>query len=163
MTSDQIVPISSIGMTGYFRKNMMENPNTQKLGGYDPYTRKYVLAANDISVLSCETLNLSRYSLSVTKNQAFGELFTIIYSSSWEITKVDNGFGTSWLTLTTPTGSGSQDIYGLQQANTGGTRSMIVRVNYCNGFYKDFILTQGSGKRINIVVVVRNNTEGIKQ
>jgi hypothetical protein len=160
---NQIIPISSIGMTGYFRKNMMENPNTQKLGGYDPYTRKYVLAANDISVLSCETLHLSRYSLSVTKDPAIGELFTIIYSSSWSITKVDNGFGTSWLTITTPVGSGSQDIYGVQQANTGVTRSMIVRVTYCDGFYKDFILTQGSGKKIRVVAVVRNNSEGIKQ
>ena len=162
MTSDQIVPISSIGMTGYFRRNMMDSPNTQKLGGYDPYTRKYIIASNDISVLSCDTLDLSRYSLSVPKTVALEELFTIIYNSSWTISKVDIGSGTSWLTITTPVGSGSQDIYGLIQANTGATRSMKVRVTYCSGIYKDFVLTQASGKRIKLIVLVSNNSTAIK-
>jgi hypothetical protein len=162
MTSDQIVPISSIGMTGYFRNNMMDSPNTQKLGGYDPHTRKYVLASNDTSIISCDTLNLSRYSLSVPKTVALEELFTIIYSSSWTISKVDNGSGTSWLTITTPVGSGSQDIYGLIQPNTGATRSMKVRVTYCSRIYKDFILTQASGKRIKLIVLVSNNSTAIK-
>ena len=162
MISDQIVPISSIGMTGYFRRNMMDSPNTQKLGGYDPYTRKYIIASNDISVLSCDTLDLSRYSLSVPKTVALEELFTIIYNSSWTISKVDIGSGTSWLTITTPVGSGSQDIYGLIQANTGATRSMKVRVTYCSGIYKDFVLTQASGKRIKLIVLVSNNSTAIK-
>ena len=159
---NQIEPISSIGMTGYFRRNMMDSPNTQKLGGYDPYTRKYIIASNDISVLSCDTLSLSRYSLSVPKTVALEELFTIIYSSSWTISKVDNGSGTSWLTITTPVGSGSQDIYGLVQANTGATRYMKVRVTYCSGIYKDFILTQASGKRIKLIVLVSNNSTAIQ-
>jgi hypothetical protein len=159
---NQIEPISSIGMTGYFRNSMMSSPNTQKLGGYDPHTRKYVLAANETSIISCDTLNLSRYNLSVPKTVSLEELFTIIYSSSWTLTKVDNGSGTSWLTLTTPTGSGSQDIYGLIQANTGATRSMKVRVTYCEGIIKDFTLTQASGKRIKLIVLVSNNSTAIK-
>jgi hypothetical protein len=159
---NQIEPISSIGMTGYFRNSMMSSPNTQKLGGYDPHTRKYVLAANETSIISCDTLSLSRYSLSVPKTVALEELFTIIYSSSWTISKVDNGSGTSWLTITTPVGSGSQDIYGLVQANTGATRYMKVRVTYCSGIYKDFILTQASGKRIKLIVLVSNNSTAIQ-
>jgi hypothetical protein len=156
---NQIIPISSIGMTGYFRRNMMDNPNTQKLGGYDPYTRKYVLAANDQNVVSCADLDLSRYSLTIPKGTAlaFVDLFTIITNSSWTLTKVDNGSGTTWMTLPVTSGSGTQDILGLVQVNASlANRSMIVRVNYCK-LVKDFIITQARGSKGTVVILVKNN------
>lgn len=157
---NQIIPISSVGMTGYFRRNMMDNPNTQKLGGYDPYTRKYVLAANDQNVVSCADLDLSRYSLTIPKGvaTAFIDLFTIICNTSWTLTKVDNGSGTTWMTLPVTSGSGTQDIFGLVQVNaTLSNRSMIVRVSYCDKLHKDFILTQARGPKGTVVILVKNN------
>ena len=157
---NQIEPISSVGMTGYFRRNMMDNPNTQKLGGYDPYTRKYILAANDQNVVSCADLDLSRYSLTIPKGvaAAFIDLFTIICNTSWTLTKIDNGSGTLWMTLPVTSGSGTQDILGLVKVNaTLSNRSMIVRVTYCNGLYKDFLLTQARGPKGTVVILVKNN------
>jgi len=156
---NQIEPISSIGMTGFFRSSMRNSPNTQLLGGYDPYTRKYVLAANKQSVLSCSDLDLSRYSLSIPKgvSLAFVDLFTIITNSTWNLNLVDNGYGTSWLTLPVTDGSGTQDILGLVQVNTSVTRSVKVRVTYCDGLTKDFLLTQARGPKGTVVLLVKNN------
>lgn len=46
-TSEQLIVISENGMRSWFRDMFIENFNTQKLGGYDPYMDEYVLANND--------------------------------------------------------------------------------------------------------------------
>lgn len=43
---EQMVPISSMGMSPYFRQLFIDGMTTQKLGGYDPYMNEYVLAPN---------------------------------------------------------------------------------------------------------------------
>lgn len=45
-SSDQLKVISEQGMRTWFRDNFIENFNTQKLGGYDPYMNEYVLTSN---------------------------------------------------------------------------------------------------------------------
>lgn len=47
-TNEKLAVISTYGMRSWFRDMFIENFNTQKLGGYDPYMDEYVLAANDI-------------------------------------------------------------------------------------------------------------------
>lgn len=44
--SESLVVVSQAGMRGWFRDLFIENFNTQKLGGYDPYMNEYVLANN---------------------------------------------------------------------------------------------------------------------
>jgi hypothetical protein len=45
-SSDQLKVVSELGMRTWFRDNFIENFNTQKLGGFDPYLNEYVLTTN---------------------------------------------------------------------------------------------------------------------
>jgi len=47
-SSDQLAVISNMGMRSWFRDVFHENSDTQKLGGFDPYTNEYVLSTNNI-------------------------------------------------------------------------------------------------------------------
>ena len=57
--ADALVPISKLGMNGWFRSEFKDKVNYQKLGGYDPYLKEYVLSITDnklptpIDVLEC--------------------------------------------------------------------------------------------------------------
>lgn len=56
--SDSLLPISSLGMNGWFRDEFKNKLNYQKLGGYDPYLKEYVLSLNDKKLPSdLETLD----------------------------------------------------------------------------------------------------------
>ncbi len=44
--SEQLTVVSEFGMRSYFRDLFIGAPNTQKLGGYDPYMNEYVLSSN---------------------------------------------------------------------------------------------------------------------
>jgi len=46
--NDQLVVISNFGMSSWFRNLFLEDGETQKLGGYDPYMKEYVLSSNEI-------------------------------------------------------------------------------------------------------------------
>ena len=46
-TNEQLMVISESGMRSWFRDVFIETPNTQKLGGYDPYMDEYVFAINN--------------------------------------------------------------------------------------------------------------------
>lgn len=47
-TNESLEVVSENGMRSWFRDAFIENFNTQKLGGYDPYMNEYVLTTNDI-------------------------------------------------------------------------------------------------------------------
>ena len=160
MGQDGIVEISSNGMVDYFKDLMRNNPYSQKLGAYDPDKDLYVLASNDSSVRTCE-LSISRNALSVKKAAQLTPmfLFSIETSASWTLAKVDNGFGTSWLSLAVPsTGSGNADIKGTFTENTTlANRSIKISVTYCDGLREAFTLTQARGPKGHIVIIVKNN------
>jgi hypothetical protein len=48
--NDQLVVISNFGMSSWFRNLFLEDGDTQKLGGYDPYMKEYVLSSNNTLV-----------------------------------------------------------------------------------------------------------------
>lgn len=48
--SEELSVISNEGMRPWFRDLFINEGNTQKLGGYDPYMAEYVLSSNDITV-----------------------------------------------------------------------------------------------------------------
>jgi len=148
MISDQIVPISSLGMTDYFRDLMKDNPKTQKLGAYDPHNNMYVLSINEQQVIPC-SLTLTPSSKSVPSTTASYLVFNISTTASWSISLVDIGFGTNWVTsIQTATGNGNQDIYAsLTTNNTGSNRSVEFLVSYCSGLTETFTLTQAKGKK----------------
>jgi hypothetical protein len=45
--NDQLVVVSNFGMSSWFRDLFLEDGNTQKLGGYDPFMKEYVLSSNE--------------------------------------------------------------------------------------------------------------------
>jgi hypothetical protein len=128
MSGDQVVEISANGMKNYFRDELKDNPNTQKLGTYDPYNDTYVLSFTDVRQGSCE-LSINRGSRITTAIAKTLLLFSITSSDGWSITS-----NQSWLTITNPNGVGNSDIFGsVTQNNTGIGRSAIVTVSYCEG------------------------------
>ncbi len=48
--SDSLEVVSTYGMRSYFRDKFVDQLNTQKLGGYDPYMNEYVFSSNNIAV-----------------------------------------------------------------------------------------------------------------
>jgi hypothetical protein len=160
MDQNGIMPISSIGMTDYFKDLMRDNPYTQKLGAYDPDKQLYVLATNDDSVRTCE-LSLSRTALSVKKAAQATPMymFSIETGVSWTLSKLSTGFGTSWLTIESSTsGSGNADVMATFTENsTLVNRSVKIVVTYCDGLKQNFTLTQGRGPKGKVIFIFNNN------
>ena len=62
-SNEQLIVISDLGMGGWFRDLFTDSFKTQKLGGYDPYMKEYVLSSNDTSLPSedvCSPCGTSR-------------------------------------------------------------------------------------------------------
>ena len=157
IVGNQIEEINN-GMSDYFKDLMRLNPNTQKLGAYDPYQGHYVLASNERSSIAC-SLELSRTSLTVRRTAPLTPilLFTIITNGPWSMALVDNGFGTNWVTGYATAGFGTQDIRGIVAYNgTGANRTVGFTVTYCFGLTKTFTLTQSKDNRIGIVLIIKN-------
>ena len=151
LTQSGIKVASSYGMKNWFRDLFDDYPSTQKLGAFDPYEFKYVLASNDTSIVSCE--------LEVTNDDIFvsgdaftnGFLFNITTNSSWSISVV-NG---SWLTLNATSGRGNRVITGTVTSNLGNTvnRVATITITYCDGLTKEITLTQSYTKKKQVIVV----------
>lgn len=159
MVGQQILEISSLGMTDYFRDLMKDNPNTQKLGAYDPHNNMYVLASNDQSSIPC-VLTIAPTNKTIPKNGPLTHfLFTITTDSSWTITLVNTGYGTGWVSDFPTSGTGSQDIYATFESNPFSyNRTIEFDVEYCDGLTETFTLTQGKGaKGKPVIFVVSNN------
>ena len=67
-SNEQLTVISEAGMRSWFRDKFIASPNTQKLGGYDPYMDEYVFSINDellpinIPCIECGVNQLINYS-----------------------------------------------------------------------------------------------------
>jgi hypothetical protein len=142
MTGDQVIEISANGMQNYFRDEMKDSPNTQKLGVFDPYNSTYVLSFTDEKQGSCD-LSISPTSREIKKDSDNLFMFSISSNDFWVVSLVDDGFGTDWLSIGIDSGYGSQDITAsVDEYLSVGYRSVIFRVTYCDGETVDFILTQ---------------------
>ena len=45
-SNEQLIVISNLGMSSWFRDLFLDYPNTQKIGAYDPYAKEYVLVSS---------------------------------------------------------------------------------------------------------------------
>ena len=157
LTQSGVKVASSYGMKNWFRDLFDDYPSTQKLGAFDPYEFKYVLASNDISIVSCE-LEVSNDDIFVS-GDAFtnGFLFNITTNSSWSISVV-NG---SWLTLNATSGRGNRVITGTVTSNLGNTvnRVATITITYCEGLTKEITLTQSYTKKKQVIVVTTGDSE----
>jgi hypothetical protein len=156
MKGQQLLEISSIGMSDYFRDLMRDNPDTQKLGAYDPHNNMYVLSSNNQRSIQCD-LSIKPATKTIQGTSASNIfLFTITSNVSWTISLINTGSGTSWVTNYPTGGNGSQDIHATI-ASTITNRSVQFRVEYCNGLTSTFTLTQGKGTVGNVEVLVLSN------
>lgn len=137
MINDEVIEISDSGMKNYFRDTMKDNPNTQKLGCFDPFNNQYVISFNDQSVNPCELSIAPTISVtSATAKTLF--LFTITSNTSWTLSS-----NQTWLTLPISSGFGNEDIYGSVELNDGEMfRSAKVTITYCDGLEQEFTLLQ---------------------
>lgn len=151
--------VSALGMTDYFRDEFKDNPNTQKLGAYDPYSNRYTLATeNTRTVLACSLLiNPTSGNVQSESEGLSFFMFNISTQQPWAITLVDTGFGTSWVGPVTTSGIGAANIYANVSNNTtGSTRTVNFVVTYCTSVTQIFTLTQGVSKPVVVRPIVVN-------
>jgi hypothetical protein len=162
MYGDQVMEISRMGMSDYFRDLMISTPNMAKLGAYDPYNQNYVFASTSRRNTPCDiTINPTAGSFPYNTAGELEYLFALSGTTSWSIAVINNGFGTNWVELPPycQSGVGSQDIYARIQNNTTGTqRSVIFRVTYCNTSI-DYTLIQGRGPRTDFNIITLGKDE----
>jgi hypothetical protein len=144
MAGDQVIEISANGMKNYFRDELKDNPNTQKLGMYDPYNETYVLSFTDVTQGTCQ-LSISQNNRTVTwgtdGNSYF--MFSIMSNTYWAITLEYGGVDTGWVNILIDSGYGDQDIYAYIDSNDSeAVRYVDFIVEYCDGSTATFRLFQ---------------------
>jgi hypothetical protein len=144
MLGDQVVEISSNGMRNYFRDELKDNPNTQKLGMYDPYNDTYVLSFTDVRQGSCElSINPDFRTIRFDTNGNSYFMFKIESNEYWAITLQDSGSGTDWVNILIDSGYGDQDIYAYVDSNESlRFRDIDFVIEYCDGSTVTFVLIQ---------------------
>ena len=160
LTGDNIIEISRYGMSDFFRDLMNNNSTTEKIGAFDPHNKMYVLSSTNNEAIACY-LNISRDGIKIPKDALGYVAFTITSNSSWTVSIVDMGFGTSWVVGFTASGFGSQDIH-IQVAENLSEVNRKVKfiVTYCGGQTREFILGQAKGSKGTVIVgVINSNTE----
>ena len=144
MLGDQVVEISSNGMRNYFRDELKDNPNTQKLGMYDTYNDTYVLSFTDVRQGSCElSINPDFRTIRFDTNGNSYFMFKIESNEYWAITLQDSGSGTDWVNILIDSGYGDQDIYAYVDSNESlRFRDIDFVIEYCDGSTITFVLIQ---------------------
>ena len=159
LIGNEVIPISTQGMGSFWIDTMRDNPNNLKFGGFDPYNGLYVISLSDRQRQSCD-LSLSPTIRNVNSSVSNGPVFMFSLNSlspSWQISIVNNGFGTNWINCQTINGSYSQFVYASYASNPSLTpRSVIFRVTYCGTLFKDFLLTQGGVSAPSVIIPMVN-------
>jgi len=168
LTSAGIFPISENGMKAHFRDLMKNNPNTQKLGVYDPHGNHYILASNEDNSIPCElSIDTAIRKYPSRDNIGIGGVnsnlpdFIITSTTSWAA-DISYSSGSGWVTLSGGnfpiTGYGDGDIFlGIGDNNTGAVREATITITYCEGKRLTFTISQGSGKIMNVITWISNN------
>jgi hypothetical protein len=160
LTGNQIANISSDGMTDYFRDLMIDTTNKQKIGGYDPYNRAYVISSNQTSTIPCQLVLVPTQKL---VSAATGGISMFLFAintpqPTWNLQVIDDGFGVNWVSYSFGSGGYDQLVYGnIANNNTGIVRTVTFRVYYCGLLFKQFILTQGIGTLTGVTNIVLTN------
>lgn len=164
LTAGGIFDMAQAGMKSYFRDVMKDDPNTQKLGVYDPYDDNYILAINEDRSVPCQfsiEKTLKRYAASANDGiESVNDTrpdFIITSNTSWTITVAYSG-GTGWVTGFPESGYGSQDVFlGIGDNNTGAIRTATLTITHCDGATTLFTINQGAGRKIRVVTWISSN------
>ena len=149
--------ISDTGMRSWFRDQFIQQLNTQKLGGFDPYMDEYVLSTNNIKVpiptqpLSCGVeLNLSNLVTASTYTYNYGNIVgtaTVNYNVTGNAT-----ISVLWNGVTTSSGSvtGSGSFTWSKTATSPSTAQITVTPDSIGA---SAILTPDCIAEVNITVI----------
>ena len=156
MQGDNIQEIDKLGMTTYFRELLKNNPNTQKLGVYDPYSKQYIIASNENSSKPCSlSLSVSESTFPSNSSSDTGEVAEInkptltVYSNTDWSTGIVYSAGSGWVTGVPYSGFGDQGIFiAVAPNNTGSVRTATITFTYCDGQTATHTITQGAGSKI---------------
>jgi hypothetical protein len=161
MIGDEIQkPISDQGMKDYFRDLFRNNPNTRKLGAYDPRKNHYVLASNEDTSKPC-FLDLvvfqSEFPASSNTGIEYIPLPTlphlaVVSNTDWT-TSIVYSAGSGWVTGIPSSGFGDENIY-IGLGDNDAPRTATVTFTYCDGLTADYVITQGSGNSGNAIIWV---------
>jgi hypothetical protein len=162
MIGDEIQkPLSDQGMKDYFRDLFRNDPNTRKLGAYDPRKNHYVLASNNVNSSPC-FLDIVVFQSEFSSSGNIGieilntlPQIAIVSNSDWT-TSIVYSAGSGWVTGIPTSGFGDQNIHvGVGDNQSGSTRTATVTFTYCGGLTTDYVITQGAGEDgdINIWVI----------
>jgi hypothetical protein len=168
MTSGGSFDIAENGMKSYFRDLFKNDPNTMKIGVYDPYKHQYIIASNDDPSIPC-SLELSIKGNKYPANTETGPAiqnesapdFSVISNTDWTAT-ISYSAGSGWVVWEPGgfpiTGFGDRDVYlAVADNTTGSTRTATITFTYCGGLTKEFLISQGAGKKGNVVIWVNDN------
>lgn len=75
--SEELIPISKMGMRTWFRDLFKSSYKTQKIGGYDPYMDEYVLSTNNIELPSAVEFDPCGTGKRITVNQSNPTVFYV--------------------------------------------------------------------------------------
>jgi hypothetical protein len=169
MTSGGSFDIAENGMKSYFRDLFKDSPNTMKIGVYDPYKHQYIIASNDDTSIPC-SLELDRKGNKYTADSGTGPAlpnesspdFSVISNTDWTAT-ISYGSGSGWVVWEPGgfpvTGYGDRDVYlAIADNTTGSTRTATITFTYCGGLTQEFLISQGAGKKGNVVIWVNDST-----
>lgn len=168
-SDEALVSVSDLGMRSWFRDLFIEYPNTQKLGGFDPYMDEYVLSSNttalplDNTKYECgNTISLSNevsdFNYTVNYGRSIGNA-TFTYNISLGTIKIHvtyNGVTTSSGNLT---GSGTFVL----NKNYASKIKSSVRIEVISpSTPASYSITNGCvvSNQINVVLVTVNNPLG---
>lgn len=87
-SNDSLTVISEFGMRSYFRDLFIQDSNTQKIGGFDPYMNEYVLSSNDKTLPVVDQVYGCNSELQFT-NQIESFTYTVNLGSSMGTTNIN--------------------------------------------------------------------------
>jgi hypothetical protein len=140
-------------MSSYFRELMKTNPNTQKIGVFDPYSKHYVIAANEYTSKPCY-LTLSKYieKYPASNSAEFSAVngFNVYSNASWTVT-INYSGGSGWISEIPSSGFGNAYVKPLVADNgTSVVRGATVVFTFCGGNTVSYEIVQGVGRKITV-------------
>lgn len=153
MTSEGIATISSEGMSSYFRNLMKNNPDTQKIGMYNPNGNQYIIASNENPSKACK-FDLSSYSgdypgFIIDDTPSLPKFF-VNSNTDWTA-EVTYSSGSGWVTGVPSSGFGDTGIT-FQIANNGPrtNRTATITFTFCGENTITYTINQGIGRTITV-------------
>ena len=167
LKGEELTPISSLGMTNWFRSQFKDRIGYQNIGGYDPYMKEYVLSINDSQLPSDPILyscgvNISQYNFNGTHT------FNVELGNVLGDVVIDHNFSLgSANILVSYNGSNviNQSITGVGSSSFSkssiSTTTMTVTISTAGAASYDLLIKCPETQEITVIRIVLNSVDGL--